>query len=1459
MGGAVKVDMTDNVRLLLATPRSRDRSSIMLVLVLILPLLSPAMVVDAAQVKAEDFGIVAELHEVLATRDILLDSEEVRLRAEDALAPVRSGVRSMGTGDPLTYVDSALDGLDTEPSEPQAVDHPPPIDLLIGDDAPPGYVDTIWGTMINLTDYVIWVQYQAVNDGPSHERYTTITFSSSLLSLFSQEPLLHEIDVDGDGDDYPDIRVGITITFDLSNGWGVEGTPPSQLWLEPTIEFRVEVIDPTAELWRDMETLEVSLMKSFAYGINPLQSGESYVWIIDSHFTIAPTDWALQVGFERFWFDLGDVGLSFIAAILSVLDPVIPDQAGPDESAITIAALAAPYSIQIDNAGQTHCPTRYDPVDHLNESKEHGCRIAAGFGYGHFAPEQDGVRDLWELSYLEVALHPIAGSERLPSIADVTIRDDSILPSGAGTMGEDGLTTLEYYADERADIWFHFYEDRRNYTEGAGEPFGNVTESVGWLRGMPSGTLSPLEIERCFQMLGSASQPELPGQLPSRLSFILGIKNFSRDDTPNVDDPTLPINPRNPPNTLVLLRSTQSVAAVDYVSWFMREGAETDHRKTGIQLENLPTGLILYGDFFLGGGDELTVEDQDANLDILSQMLDVTILTVVDIFMDVSNIINSIPNALVDVISGSTGDASQGTEIHIEMFTHFEVGRQPMPIGVFGLVMGSSVIPIAYGPHLILADDRTSPTVQGRHGEVDKLVPISISLYHEGLQSLHIVDNATSQSQRIAFGAVGGDPLRILFLEHQGGDLASSDFQSIRLSEQPATLELDVSLTELTFSADRDIPEIIYIGKEGNQRQALVIEHLPGNFTMAVDADVTWVSQSPIGSVSLMISNASDPKTMDGDHFLFIQDKNAGEATLSTRIHGITEVGYLGAEVPGDPGEAGRGQGFLVGPGDGAFHGVIMDQTEYESEADGLTAFVLLDPLPAQLALQVPQGGVNQTSPLDVPEFTTDEGLAGIAFFLAGFTDFGQSVNGMLGDLVTSVTGGAIDEQRSNFSFGIELDAGQGFDLVIDAQQGRMPLDEPEWLHGISIEAGNSADNHTAFRARVWMPDLAPIIDLSIGYENLNITDLWDISIELEGWKPANPEFMIEVNGYNGRDLHLMLLGFEPGESTDIAIETQITTDYRPVVPQMSMFSNYQMSVELDAVHATLLDRTRSTRYELLLQGIPKQLDMTASLGSMVSVGMEANDPGEDGLSIDSLMLQMNRFSVGKWWPATVFLHELPSEMNLTTAPSTVFDITKPLGFQGMATLTYSSSAPGMDLFISTTGRAVEARGDTLLLAENLASHMSIEPTTDFGMRISSSGEGIGRLYLRQNDVPAQPGVWLHQLEAAGENLKSATIQIHQYGPYPVIAIDDVRGGRIIANARVDIEVAGQTLDGRAVLIDAQATGGIPTGTTVGVNGLAADLSLLNLMGFEGETTHYLMPEPLTTAIVTGVATLLGD
>ena len=70
--------MEDSTRIILAAPRARDRTSVALVLVLILPMLTPFMAVEAAQVRAEDFGIVAELHDGILEVRPIFDTHTLR-------------------------------------------------------------------------------------------------------------------------------------------------------------------------------------------------------------------------------------------------------------------------------------------------------------------------------------------------------------------------------------------------------------------------------------------------------------------------------------------------------------------------------------------------------------------------------------------------------------------------------------------------------------------------------------------------------------------------------------------------------------------------------------------------------------------------------------------------------------------------------------------------------------------------------------------------------------------------------------------------------------------------------------------------------------------------------------------------------------------------------------------------------------------------------------------------------------------------------------------------------------------------------------------------------------------------------------------------------------------------------------------------------------------------------------
>ena len=169
-------------------------------------------------------------------------------------------------------------------------------------------------------------------------------------------------------------------------------------------------------------------------------------------------------------------------------------------------------------------------------------------------------------------------------------------------------------------------------------------------------------------------------------------------------------------------------------------------------------------------------------------------------------------------------------------------------------------------------------------------------------------------------------------------------------------------------------------------------------------------------------------------------------------------------------------------------------------------------------------------------------------------------------------------------------------------------------------------------------------------------------------------------------------------------------------------------------------------------------------------------------------------------------------------------------------------------------------------MAEGLADRLSIKPTESYGLNIRSSGDGVDRLYFRANKMPTLPPVELDQIEAMGENLKSANIQIHEFGRvtvmipgYQLIEVSDVQGGRIIISARAKAVVNGIEVDLRGVVLDAQITGGVPSGTSLGVNGFASDLSLLNkIPGFSGSTSPWMAPEPMSSGILTVVATLGG-
>ncbi|MEE2650130.1 MAG: hypothetical protein VX571_01295 [Candidatus Thermoplasmatota archaeon] len=1446
-------------------PRGPAHLTLLLTALLVLTLLSPLSSVNGeVRIESQDFEVLEELTDMLSERQEIMDSNSVSTLAQPRIDAVREAVGPSDSSDPLSLVGSAVVGATMLETSPPTPIHPAPYELLIDSSSrPPGFVDNIWQTLLNITDYVIWTQLTN-SSGNVTEQVEVVTFSASLLSLFNlqTEPLLHAIDIDGDGDD--DIQVGLKISWEFVGGWGIVG---DTLWIEPGIVFSVQVLEDSRNDpdWDDLDSLQVSIIKAMSYSgsdsILALGDGESYIWVIDSRFTTAPYDFEFEVGIERFYFDTSSAGFDLITILtLGIFDTGTEDII---ESGIAFAAISSPYALRLENSGQSDCPNRYNSSElHSRPSIEISCGVSAGFGYLHFSPpNENGDREIWELAYLEARLHPHLDSVVIPNSAEVVIRTDSVLPTSTGMEGERSLTTIEYWADERADLHIHFHENRSNLppSESDGN-FGNVTDSKGWFRGMPAGSLSDNEISRIFRMLGSADSPELPGGLPEKLGLIIGIKNFTRDTSQNVDDPTLPINPAYPPNSLVVLRTEQPLESVDYTSWFTRGGVEEDHRRIKITASSIPTAIAVFGSFGLGGsGDPDTSLDSAENLDFFSKIMDSVILNIVDLFLDVGNVLNEIPSSMVEVIGGGVGggDGLDGRSFHLLLTDNWRESRSLYPIQSLSMQIGSSKHPIVPGDHVILAKDRGLNTIQTDHGPVDPLVPVAASIRLSNLQAFSFVDSDNSDEQSISLDTRSNESLSVTFINHDTGQINGSSHQSIMLSDLPDNISVRITPNGMEYSASTPIDSIVYTGMDGKQSQAARISGFPAAFTTTSGSAFSWSAPSEITEIEVQLSNSSSPLSMSGDHFLFHHDPSTDASTLSSRISGLSEVGWIPPQVEGAPGSAGMGSAYATFGTSNPF--MINVGNAPTSERSPLTVLAEIDPLPSTVSLQIPTGSQSGPS-LVIPQLNSSSGLSGIAFFIGGFADLGRSVNSVLAGITTDISTGSISGE-DGFSFGLGMEADTEFDLVVDSSMGENAVEGPDWVHGMSL---NSAPSGIAdgFHFRTWIPNLPTTIDMSISRTTTTDGQSWAVSLGLDGWKPQHSEFIFVFKDINGQDLFVTLEGLEPGVSTSLLLDSVFNIDTVGGITEISTSTLYRMSTRLDWFHALLIDREAGSRTELMVQDLPESVEIQASLGTALSIDMTVPEQYRtDGFGVGSIMLQQMQWMDGSWWPATMFLTEVPGSMNLTTEPDLNFDITQNIAFQGMPILDFSASREGMSLYIEALGRAINSRGDIVLLAEGMSDRLAIKPTTSYGLNIRSGGEGVDRLYMRVTNVPTMPPVVLEEMEALGENLKSATIHVREIiGAYSIIEIEEVQGGRIIVSARASATIDNRDFDLRGVLLDAQTTGGVPSGTTLGVNGLASDLSLLNMVpGISGTTSHIMAPEPLSSSILTLVATLWGD
>jgi hypothetical protein len=852
--------------------------------------------------------------------------------------------------------------------------------------------------------------------------------------------------------------------------------------------------------------------------------------------------------------------------------------------------------------------------------------------------------------------------------------------------------------------------------------------------------------------------------------------------------------------------------------------------------------------------------------------------------------------------------------------------------------------------HILLSEDTDSAIVDGRLGPVDPLVPVAMSMRIGGISEVRHAFDPINEIRDMKLDGSPSGSLLIGHIKHQSGDMTSAIKQSAMVSNRPGQFNILQQAESLQYQASEPIGTITYGGQSGEQRNAIRLSGLPSEFTLVLGDTVGYVADGPMESIQVQMTNATTPLTMDGDHVRFWVDEDTAEASLSMKLSDITSIERLSPLLPGSTGPEGNSEVRLVRSSSSPFSVSFEDASTHSNRFLGLNGQVYFDPLPANISLTLPSDVDSEG--LELPTFGEEEGIEALSFFLGDLVDFGSVVNDFVHALTVNV-GGEIGESE-NMSLGLDLFTGEAFNMTVDLKKGSNLESEPEWMHGLGVEAleqtrieanlsrlptftatargpmeeilldgridatervqaltilesinitaaealvdaledGRVDDNERAdvnlsqladegltlqdmraWHLRAWMPSLpAGKIEVVYDFRMLAGVPTYEIDLKMSQWQPMYPQLTIIANGLDGQDVELFIDGLDTTMPRNVEINALFSTQENLTVPRVAVDMFYDAGIRLKSAHAILIDHNALTRVEALVVGIPQSTDVSAVIGDVLILDLVVPEIYRiNGHSADSLMLKQLRYIDGFWYPSTAFMRDLPGEMHLATEPDTRFDIRKQTSFQGMRTLDYSSNTNDMDLYLEASGRAIEAKGDVLMLAEDLPTRFVLELTEDFGMRVESSGSGVKKVYVRQTDVPAMPGVTIERVEVVGQNLKGATIHIHTLpGEYPIIVIDDITDGRLVATAEAYVQpgviepwlnpVFGDfKMEGRAVLLDAQFTGIVPTASSVGVNGIVTDLSLVgSLSGEFVETRHIMVIDPISSALASGLAMIFG-
>ena len=421
--------------------------------------------------------------------------------------------------------------------------------------------------------------------------------------------------------------------------------------------------------------------------------------------------------------------------------------------------------------------------------------------------------------------------------------------------------------------------------------------------------------------------------------------------------------------------------------------------------------------------------------------------------MDIGDIVNSLPDSIIS----TTGSDGGTPEIHcFDQITGNLAGdpRESMQIGVVELSFSSSDNPlIPNQDHILLAEDVNIEQVIGRSGApIKPLVPVAISLRVSGISDVVQTFDPITDVRDIEITGSTGESILVGHIKHTDGDQATATTQSAMISNRPDSLKIIQTSSALTYQASEPIQSITYGGKSPAQQNSIQLNGLPSDFSLTLGDTLGYTGNQPIESIIIQLTNATEPKTMDGDHFRFWIDQDTAEASMSLKISDIISITRFSPQVPDAVGPEGNSQIEMVRSQSSPFYIMFEDESTYDDEFLGMNGRAILQPLPSNISVAFPS--TVDSSGLELPSFDEGEGIESLSFFLGDLVDFGSSVNDLIYDFTKDLVG--TDGEDEDFSLGLDLLTGEAFNLTVDMRKGSNVATEPEWAHGVAMNVNEA-------------------------------------------------------------------------------------------------------------------------------------------------------------------------------------------------------------------------------------------------------------------------------------------------------------------------------------------------------------------------------------------------------------------